>query len=553
MLTPSRLSELPESMVALIDDLQMSIIEDISKRLVKADYLTPTAEWMLYKANQLKLSSKEVTKLIAETAGKRERELRAIYNDAVKEAINNDAKIYRDVGKNASSYFRSVSFSDFLVAGLSNTKGMMNNLTRSLAISADGTLTRLLDKAYLQVGSGAFTLQEAVRNTVVDLAGQGIQKIAYPSGRFDWADVAVRRAVTTGISQTVGKMSLDLADEMGCDLVEVTSHLGARPSHAEWQGKIYSISGTSTKYPSLYQKTGYGTGAGLKGWNCKHDFYPFFEGASTQVHFPKNKQDNDEYYENLQRQRAMERGVRESKRKCLTYDTAIKSTEDADLKAKLQPKFDRSASTLKKREARLNEFCKEKNLLVRTDRAQVHGFNKSVSQKAVAGNKRYLSKVDSGNKGGIINYAKSNEIFEYQDSRINNVHPQDITDLLEQSDLGKETLSQLSKMGIKPTLNYYKAPHTNRGSQSGKAINIYMNNISNAKVAAQTVIHETTHAYYGIGHSQWAEAVCFAKEKIFLTGRPLTVSEKRYIVKLARDSYPEFKWKRGGSNYGIRY
>lgn len=65
-------------------------------------------------------------------------------------------------------------------------------------------------------------------------------------------------------------------------------------------------------------------------------------------------------------------------------------------------------------------------------------------------------------------------------------------------------------------------------------------------MAAQTVIHETTHLYYGIGQNQWAEAVCFAKEKMFLTGRPLTVAEKRYIIKLAKDNYPEFNWKKGG-------
>lgn len=79
----------------------------------------------------------------------------------------------------------------------------------------------------------------------------------------------------TGISQAAGQMQLDLAAEMDCDLVEVTAHMGARPSHALWQGKVYSISGKSKKYPKLSTATGYGTGDGLKGWNCRHDFIRF--------------------------------------------------------------------------------------------------------------------------------------------------------------------------------------------------------------------------------------------------------------------------------------
>lgn len=60
--------------------------------------------------------------------------------------------------------------------------------------------------------------------------------------------------------------------------MEVTAHSGARPEHAEWQGKIYSRSGKSKKYPSLVKVTGYGTGPGLGGWNCRHSMFPYYEG-----------------------------------------------------------------------------------------------------------------------------------------------------------------------------------------------------------------------------------------------------------------------------------
>ena len=118
--------------------------------------------------------------------------------------------------------------------------------------------------------------------------------------------------------------------------------------------------------------------------------------------------------------------------------------------------------------------------------------------------------------------------------------------MLESNDIGKAAINQLKEKDVKPLLNYEYQRHSNRGRQWGKSIELYMQNIPNAKVAAQTVIHEATHLYYDIGQSQWVEAICFAHEKMFLTGRALTVAERRYIVGLAKSAYPEYKWKRGG-------
>lgn len=65
MLTPNRLDKLPEPMIQLMSELQNEIISDICRRITKANYLTPTAEWQLYKANQLTISAREVKRRIA--------------------------------------------------------------------------------------------------------------------------------------------------------------------------------------------------------------------------------------------------------------------------------------------------------------------------------------------------------------------------------------------------------------------------------------------------------------------------------------------------------
>lgn len=410
MLTPQTLDKLPNELIALIDELQTEIIKSIANKITKADYLTPSAEWQLYKAAQLRLSTNEVNKLLAKYTGKSKREISKLYTEACKQAINEDAKIYRAYGKDVSSYTRSVAFSNALKAGISNANGMMSNFTRSMVQFSRKTVTHLMDKAYLKVLSGAFSPQEAIYSAVSELAAKGIQSVTYPSGRTDWADVAIRRAVLTGVGQTTGRMQLDLAAEMGCDLVEVTSHMGARPSHAEWQGRVYSISGKSKKYPKLSTATGYGTGAGLKGWNCRHDFYPFFEGISERASFPIDKAENAKEYELSQKQRAMERAIRKSKRGLAAINESINSTDDPELKAKLQSKFDRSSATLKQQEQRMQDFCEANDLLIKNDRVRVLGFGRSVSQKAVHGNNHYF--VNKMKSYGIENPPKSLDIFE---------------------------------------------------------------------------------------------------------------------------------------------
>lgn len=409
MLTPQTLKKLPDELVGLVSEVQEDIIKSIAKKIVKADYLTPSAEWQLYKASQLRMSTSEVTAMLAKFTGRSKRQISKLYTEACKEAINNDAKIYRAYGKDCSAALRSVSLSNTLKAGIKNANGMMSNFTKSMVESSRATVTHLMDRAWLEVASGAFSPQEAIFNAVSELASQGIKLVTYPSGHTDWADVAVRRAVMTGISQTAGQMQLDLAAEMDCDLVEVTSHMGARPTHAVWQGKVYSISGKSKKYPSLREATGYGRGDGLKGWNCRHDFFPFFEGISERANLPVDISENNEQYALEQKQRSMERSIRETKRRLAAFDGAVKECDDA-LKRKLQNKFERHSAILKEKEKRLNDFCKANGLYPQKDRVRVVGFGKSVSQKAVHGNNRYF--VKKMKSYGIENPPKTLDIFE---------------------------------------------------------------------------------------------------------------------------------------------
>ena len=227
------------------------------------------------------------------------------------------------------------------------------------------------------------------------LAKEGIKAIMYPSGHSDTLEVATRRAILTGVNQTAAKLQIARADEMGCDLVEVTAHSGARPSHAAWQGKIYSRSGKSSKYPP-FSVTGYGSGAGLCGWNCRHNFYPYWEGLSKPNYTQEdlNRMERKEFayngktmtrYEASQYQRSLERAIRGYKRQYLAEEAAGVDTTRTSVK-------------LAEWRARQKDFLDKTGLREDNIRHRVAGFGHSQASKAVAQAKR----IEKQRKDDII-------------------------------------------------------------------------------------------------------------------------------------------------------
>lgn len=489
----------------------------MAKRISKANFLTPTAEWRLYKAEQLRLSSKQITAKLARLTGKSEKEIRKLYTAALKEALKNDEKIYRaaisegylseDKNGVLNSYFGSVAFSNALKAGLQNTNGLMRNLCSSTAASANRLLSDELDLAFMKVTSGAFTMDEAVFSAVKRLGSSGLTVVNYASGRKDKVDVAVRRAVITGIGQATANVQLGLASDMGCDLVEVTAHLGARPTHQVWQGRIFSLSGTHPKYPEFRSSTGYGTGDGLCGWNCRHSFYPYFEGLSKPVGVPFTKEENDKVYRDTQKQRAYERAIRQSKRELAALDASRSAASDDALKQKLDREFQRKAVVLKRREAKLAEHLRASGLLPDNSRVRVDGFGKSVSGKAVWAAKKQLTSVVGS---GIIENNDYDSAFNILRDLVDNVHnritdmkkPISITELPDGHGAEISKIINAAPRRIRELLEQYDVKVINTQVWGAPHYNSELNamRINIAKIANddrgnyKTVFHEAGHA-----------------------------------------------------------
>lgn len=343
MLTPEQLDKFPDNLVRLYSQSELDIIRDIARRISTYDFFIPSAEFQYKKLIEMGNIHEEILQTLSQLTPYTNKEIEQLMEDAGAKAIRADDEIYEQSGLKPTPLGQSQALLDVLDSGIKNTNGLFENLTRTTARTGSKQFEQILDKAYMQITTGAFDYNTAIRSALKDLAQNGIGAIEYPNGHINYIEAAVRRAVITGVNQTALKMQDVRADEMGSDLVETSAHAGARPSHARWQGKVFSRSGNHPKYPNFNLETGYGTGPGLGGWNCRHSFYPFFEGLSrpayTKAELNGMNAKNYEYngqklteYEASQKQRAIERKIRAWKREYEGMNAAGFPTDEASAK-----------------------------------------------------------------------------------------------------------------------------------------------------------------------------------------------------------------------------
>lgn len=426
MLTPEYISGIADSMIDIYSSVEDDIIADIARRIVKTGTITDTAAWQIEKARQAGYLQGDVNKILARATGKSDKEIARLLQDAGLEALANDDKIYRLAGLTAKALEESPLLFELLLQGQDSTKKLLNNWTQTRALESEIAFRNLCDKAYMRTISGTSDSVTEIRRAVQELARKGITTVAYPSGAVHNTDYAVRRAVTTGINQTVSKLQLARAEDMGCQLVETTSHAGARPTHAVWQGQIFSLDRSKRDYPDFYDSTGYGTGEGLCGWNCYHSFYPFFEGLSTPS-FSRDPsadagRDNDDDYALSQKQRYYERQVREAKRECITYRAAMDSATDETTKRAIQEDYTSAAVKLKRREGQLSKFISDTGRTRLRDRESTGSWSVPDAAKArgaaQSAHHQWLKSINATDTSlnTIAKYyeAKYNNTYEYR-------------------------------------------------------------------------------------------------------------------------------------------
>lgn len=335
MLKPNELEAVSTAYDKQMRELENRIMQDIIRRLkANGNEITRSADWQINRLYELGLAKTDIKKSIAESLNLSDKEMLEMYKKIVKSGYERDRNTYLKAGGNIIPFEENLALQQMLSAVSEQTFGTLKNITNSLGFSTRNEAGKLefkpiaeyyqqtFDGAMFDIASGAFDYNTVLQRVVNEMTNSGLRTVDYATGWANRVDVAARRAVMTGVSQLTAKVNEDNAKVLDTEYFEVSWHGGARPSHQEWQGKVYSKE-------QLVSVCGWGEVDGLCGANCYHDYYPFIPGISERTYTDEqlaemNREENTpkefcgrQYtkYEALQRQRRLETTMRAQKQK----------------------------------------------------------------------------------------------------------------------------------------------------------------------------------------------------------------------------------------------
>lgn len=400
MLDPHYLQQIADGAEQIASELHEYIIRQIVDRMMIRigrgdDYLlTSSDRWRIQTLQDAGYLLEDITAELSKYTKRQEKEIKAAMEEAGIKALEYDHKIYQAAGLSPMPLTQSPALIRLMERSYNATLGEWRNMTRTTAQAAQRRFINECDFAYNKVLSGSVSYSQAVREAVESVASGGVY-VDYPSGHRDTVEVATARAVRTGIAQAAGDIALKRMEEMDWDIILVSAHIGARTgdggqnpgNHLWWQGQFYSRTGKDKRFPNFYEMTGYGTGVGLSGWNCRHSF-----GSGDGVNNPcADIQTADNYrIEKLeQRQRALERRVRKTKREVMGLQEAVEKCKDEAAKFELQQTLDRKSYLLQRQNKAYSEFCKENDLRPLNERLQIARWQREQAAKTRGAARRY--------------------------------------------------------------------------------------------------------------------------------------------------------------------
>lgn len=393
MLNPSYLLHATEPAEDIAAQLHRDIMDRIIERIITRfgrgdDYiLTPLDKWQIETLQEAGYLLEDIQKEIAKATGRMQAEIKEAMEDAGVRTLEYDDRIYREAGLDPVPLVQSPYMIQLMQDTYTQTMGEWKNFTHISQKAVHDLFVGACDTAYMRAMSGMVSPSKAVREALEEMVSGGVY-VEYPGGRKDTIETATARAVRTGIGQASGRVQIDRMKEMDWDLILTSSHLGARPSHAEWQGKVFSLSGLDPRYPDFVAVTEYGTVTGIYGANCRHSVSPYFEGMKNPFE-EFDSEENLKRYELEQRQRALERRIRNTKRQVMDWKKAADVEDNPERKAEYQEKFERKAALLQRQNKEYNQFCEDNNLKKQNERIHVAMWDRKQAAQATAAAKRW--------------------------------------------------------------------------------------------------------------------------------------------------------------------
>lgn len=383
MLTPEQLQNLPQDLTDLYEQLSEFILRDIARRIAKGAEITDTAEYQLYRARSLGLSTDEIAAKIAEINGSSAAEINRLIREAAAQSDEFDRKMLGADNGAAVPLEDNKQLQKLISAQIKETSGKCENLTNTMGFADHDFLGRVyylsmtdmyrreMDSAHMKVVTGATDYMTAIRQACNKLAASGVRTIDYESGRSDRIEVAARRALLTSVAHVTHRISEENGEELGADGWEMSAHSGSRPSHAIYQGRQY----TQEQYERIIKPL-------ISEPNCRHDVFPIILGVSEPVYTEEELQNIDQppftyegrkytAYEASQQMRKMERAMRKQKDRCIVADAA--GDEEA---------FATASIRLNRQKYIYEDFCKAADSYTEYERTYVTGFNRSIAARS---------------------------------------------------------------------------------------------------------------------------------------------------------------------------
>ncbi len=401
-MTKTDLMQISQGLADLYTGLETDLIANIAAYLSRQQLDIPTAQWQIQMLAQLGALDRANISTIASYIGSVPEMLAEAMEIGALDAIRELEPGFREMVRDGLIHGTDVPVEKTMERALKTynkqavqSLNMVNTVMRYKAkdtarkvindtaeLAKKQSFLNMLNKAAGKAVTGMESRQAAMRQCIAEMSEKGIPAFVDKLGR-EWSPEAyVNMDVRTTVSNVAHQAQMDRMDDYGIDLVEVSSHSGARPKCAKDQGKIFNRSGSGGTTTDLHGKeiryyawssSSYGDADGLLGINCGHQIYPFVPGVSYQTYFPEPEKENADLYNKLQKQRELERRVRKSKRECM----ALEKVGDQD-------GLQKASATLKQRQDALKQYCTDKDLPLKTDRTAVVGYNRSVSGKVNA-------------------------------------------------------------------------------------------------------------------------------------------------------------------------
>ena len=368
MLTPEDFEKIAKQAEKIYSELELEIIQEIAERIANVGYANTVVLNDILIAQEMGLMYQDIINLVAKYNETSVSQIQEIFDTAGAQTLKLDDKIYKEAGLTPLPLKQSPSMIQLLSATALKTHNNLSNLVMTTANTSQTEFYNAMNKAYMEVSTGVKSYSQSILDTVKELSDKGAY-ITYPSGQHRSIESAVRMNILTSVNQTCGKLQEIRADEMGWDLMEITAHSGARPEHAEWQGKIVSRSGRKG-YLSL-DDIGYGEVTGFKGVNCRHDWYPYYAGSirtysNQELQELKNEkvtyqEKQISKYEATQIQRKMERTIRQDK-KDIAGLNGILTSNNQELIEETQDKLIQAKQKMQLHNSAFNNFLNQTGL-----------------------------------------------------------------------------------------------------------------------------------------------------------------------------------------------